>query len=59
MACYILHHVIEDFGVVTSLNAKPIEGNSGTSGCPTNFSTKEIRSKGRLQWQTLFSLARL
>ncbi|XP_042338428.1 glutamine synthetase-like, partial [Plectropomus leopardus] len=50
MARYILHRVCEDFGVVASLDAKPIEGNTGTSGCHTNFSTKEMRSEGGLQY---------
>ncbi|XP_044047058.1 glutamine synthetase-like [Siniperca chuatsi] len=50
MARYILHRVCEDFGVVASLDAKPIKGNIGTSGCHTNFSTKEMRSEGGLQF---------
>lgn len=49
MARYILHRVCEDFGVVASLDAKPIEGKAATSGCHINFSTKDMRSEGGLQ----------
>ncbi|XP_040001607.1 glutamine synthetase-like [Xiphias gladius] len=50
MARYILHRVCEDFWVVASLDAKPIKDRINTSGCHTNFSTKEMRSEGGLQY---------
>ncbi|XP_033479645.2 glutamine synthetase-like [Epinephelus lanceolatus] len=50
MARYILHRVCEDFGVVASFDAQPIKGNTATSGCHINFSTKEMRSEGGLQY---------
>ncbi|XP_040891147.1 glutamine synthetase-like [Toxotes jaculatrix] len=50
MARYILHRVCEDFGVVASLDAKPIEDSIYTSGCHINFSTKEMRGEGGLQY---------
>ncbi|KAG7241285.1 hypothetical protein INR49_025803 [Caranx melampygus] len=49
MSRYILHRVCEDFGVVASLDVQPIKGNSNTSGCHINFSTKEMRSEGGLK----------
>ncbi|XP_029989256.1 glutamine synthetase-like [Sphaeramia orbicularis] len=50
MARYILHRVCEDFGVVASLDVKPIKEKKWTSGCHINFSTKDMRAEGGLQY---------
>ncbi|TSK72085.1 Glutamine synthetase [Bagarius yarrelli] len=49
MARFLLHRVCEDFGLIATLDPKPIPGNWNGAGCHTNFSTEATRAEGGLE----------
>ncbi|XP_027880457.1 glutamine synthetase-like [Xiphophorus couchianus] len=50
VARFLLHRVCEDFGIIATLDPKPITGNWNGAGCHTNVSTQQMREEEGLQY---------